>query len=321
MKVIIDKNIPFISGMIEPYADVEYLSDDLIIAERIKDADALFIRTTVKCDRQLLAGSKVCFIATATIGTDHIDLDYCSKHDIHVVSAPGCNAQAVCDYVSEAIDELEREGKKINTIGVVGVGHVGSLVAKMAESRGKRVILNDPPKGIGVSLDELLRQSDVVSFHAPLTYSGDFATYHLCGVEQLALCRPDAVIINAARGGIVDETALMDSGLRCVIDCWEGEPRIKRKLLASSQTELASFHIAGYSIEGKQKASEQCIRAFYEYFDLSSCECTKNVVSLQSNSVYVDKGDSASGWLRRVTEQLKAEPDNFIKLRKQYKLR
>ena len=321
MKVIIDKNIPFISGMIEPYAEVEYLSDELINAERVKGADALIIRTTVKCDEQLLAGSKVRFIATATIGTDHIDVDYCSKHDIHVVSAPGCNAQAVCDYVSEAIDELERTGREIKTIGVVGVGHVGELVAKMAERRGKRVVLNDPPKGIGVRLDELLQQSDVVSFHTPLTYSGEFSTYHLCGAEQLALCRPDTVIINAARGGIVDEEALVESGLPCVIDCWEGEPQINKKLLESSQTKLASFHIAGYSIEGKRNASEQCIRAFYEYFGLSSCKCTKNVVSLQSDSVNAEKGDSASGWLRRVTEQLKAAPDNYSKLRKQYKLR
>ena len=316
MRIIVDKDIPFVQGVMEPFAQVSYLSPDQITAHTVRDADALFIRTRTKVDASLLAGSKVRFVATATIGFDHIDQDYCQQNAIHWVSCPGCNAQAVCDYVEEAIASLNA-GKTDLTVGVVGYGHVGKLVAAMAASKGYKVFLSDPPLGIGMSLEELAPLCDVITFHTPLTHDGEYATYHLCNEDILRSCRTDALIINAARGGVVDEQALItrlstpNCKLKTVIDCWENEPDIHTRLL--QLVDLASFHIAGYSIEGKMNASQMCLSAFCEFFSLPILSINKKAVPLQ--------GDSEKGWIQRITDALKSQPEAFEQLRKQYKLR
>lgn len=330
MKVLVDKYIPFLSGILEPYAEVGYLGEDEFTHERIKDADALIIRTTVHCDRILLEGTSVRFIATATIGFDHIDTSYCISHGVHVCSCPGCNAEAVCDYVEEAVREylislsglrsLSKLSKNF-TLGVVGVGHVGALVARMAEKKGFRVLLNDPPKRIGVSLRELAEQSDIITFHTPLNREGAYPTYHLCDEALLRCCCPHALIINAARGGVVDEKALLQSGHPYVIDCWEGEPAIDNQVLLSEQALLTSYHIAGYSVEGKKRASAMCITAFGDFFGIESLKNGEKVVSLHPDTKNMLHGDNAQGWLRRVSDSLKAHPEAFTQLRKQYKLR
>jgi erythronate-4-phosphate dehydrogenase len=256
------------------------------------------------------------FVATATIGFDHIDQDYCQEASVYWVSCPGCNAQAVCDYVDEAISSI-KPNKDDLTIGVVGYGHVGKLVALMAQRRGYKVLLSDPPLGVGMSLEELVPNCDVITFHTPLTYEGEYATYHLCDAKILQLCKPDVLLINAARGGIIDEHALLsrltsfDSQLSTAIDCWEGEPNLNLDLLKN--VDLASFHIAGYSIQGKMNASEVCLRAFCEFFSLPILSINKKALPLQ--------GDSDSGWLLRISDQLKAQPEHFEQLRKQYRLR
>ena len=255
-------------------------------------------------------------MATATIGYDHIDQDYCREAGIQWVSCPGCNAQAVCDYVEEAVSSIKSDESAL-TIGIIGYGHVGKLVARMANRNGYRVLLSDPPLGIGLSLQEIASQSDVLTFHTPLTYDSKHPTYHLCNADILRLCKPNALIINAARGGVVDEQALIDKlkgeneKVQAVIDCWENEPQLNHELL--KMVNLASFHIAGYSIEGKMRASEMCLRAFCEFFSLPILSINKKVVPLH--------GDSAPGWLCRTSDQLKAQPENFEQLRKQYKLR
>lgn len=321
MKVLIDKYIPFIKGVLEQYADVEYLCDDEFTAARVKGADALIIRTTVRCGESLLAGSSVRFIATATIGTDHIDTEYCNSHDISVFSCPGCNAQAVCDYVEEALREWKEAGHEIRTVGVVGVGNVGSRVIKMEEGCGYKVVVNDAPKGMGVPLSELVGQCDVITVHTPLTREGDYATYHLIDEGILGRCKSGALIINAARGGVVDEKALLRSGRPYVIDCWEGEPHIDREVIGAEQCFLASYHIAGYSLKGKKRASEMCIDAIMSFLGVNSCGSGKKLVSLQAELCGVESGDSARGWLRRVSERLKRCPERFMELRKQYKFR
>ena len=316
MLIIIDKGIPFLDGVFGSDIEVLHLAPEDITADVVREADALFVRTRTRIDKELLAGSKVRFVATATIGFDHIDQDYFREAGIHWVSCPGCNAQAVCDYVEEAIFSI-KSGESALTIGIVGYGHVGKLVAQMAERNGYRVLLSDPPLGIGMSLKELAPQCDVLTFHTPLTHEGKHATYHLCNADILPLCKHNTLIINAARGGVVDEQALMDNlkgengKVQAVIDCWENEPQLNHELL--ELVDLASFHIAGYSIQGKMNASEMCLRAFCEFFSLPILSINKKVVPLQ--------GDSAPGWLKRISNQLKATPEHFEQLRKQYKLR
>lgn len=315
MTVLIDKYIPFLAGVLDPYANVTFLAPEEFTPERVKDADVLFIRTRTRCDAKLLQGSRVRFIATATIGFDHIDTAYCLSHNIHYVSCPGCNAQAVCDYMEEAIRTLGLLHSGI-TLGIVGVGHVGSLVTQMATSYGMNILLNDPPRGIGVSLDELARHSDIITFHTPLSSDGTHPTHHLCNQDLMQLMHPNTVVINAARGGIVDERALLNSGHPYVIDCWEGEPNLNLDVLLSPSCRLASFHVAGYSVQGKMNASQMCLNAFSEYFHLPALKIQNNFVPLSAES-----GDNAPGWLTRITSDLKANPHNFEQLRKQYKLR
>ena len=272
----------------------------------------------------MLHGSQVRFVATATIGFDHIDQDYCREAGIHWISCPGCNAQAVCDYVEEAIASFNSSPSRGRsgggfTIGIIGYGHVGKLVAQMAERKGYKVLLSDPPLGIGMSLNELAPLCDVLTFHTPLTHKGEHPTYHLCNADILRLCKPNALIINAARGGVIDEQALLSTlntqhstlNYKVAIDCWENEPLLNQALL--EKVDLASFHIAGYSIEGKMRASEMCLQAFCEFFSLPILSINKKLVPLQ--------GDSAPGWLQRISNQLKAAPEHFEQLRKQYKLR
>ena len=337
MLVIIDKGIPFLKGVFPSEINAIYLSPEEITSESVRNADALFIRTRTQINKGLLEGSKVCFVATATIGFDHIDQEYCRQAGIHWVSCPGCNAQAVCDYVEEAIatysaaSDSPQSGRPAGgtpsysspcerpILGIVGYGHVGKLVAQMAERRGYKVLLSDPPLGIGMSLEELAPQCDVLTFHTPLTREGEYPTYHLCDVNILRLCKPGTLIINAARGGIIDEQALLSTlntqhstfNIKTAIDCWENEPNLNKELL--KHVDLASFHIAGYSIQGKMNASEMCLRAFCEFFSLPILSINKKVVPLQ--------GDSEPGWLKRISAQLKASPEHFEQLRKQYKLR
>ena len=316
MQVIIDKGIPFLEGVFPSEIEVMFLSPEEITAESVRKADALFVRTRTRVNKELLHGSQVRFVATATIGFDHIDQNYCREAGIRWVSCPGCNAQAVCDYVEEAISSIKSDKTDL-TIGIIGYGHVGKLVAQMVQKSGYRMLLSDPPLGIGYSLKEIAPQCDVLTFHTPLTYDGEYPTYHLCNANILHLCKPNTLIINAARGGVIDEYALyaqlstINCQLSTAIDCWENEPQLNQALL--EKVDLASFHIAGYSIQGKMNASEMCLRAFCEFFSLPILSINKKLVPLQ--------GDSEPGWLKRITDQLKAEPEHFEQLRKQYKLR
>ena len=311
MKVVIDKYIPFLAEALRAQdVEVATLAPEEITRATVADSQALFVRTRTQVDSALLHGTRVRFVATATIGTDHLDIPYLEQQGIAWASAPGCNAQAVCDYVEEAISQFEN-GK---TLGLVGCGHVGSKVKAMAERRGMRVLVSDPPKGMHLPLEQLAAEADVITFHTPLTRTGAFPTYHLCDAAFLSHCRAGTLIINAARGGVVDEEALLQSGLPCAIDTWEGEPDLNRDLLRHAW--LASYHIAGYSLEGKINASQMVLDAFCRFFQREACISDKKAVTLHAHS-----GDSEPGWVLRITEQLKAQPDGFERLRKSYALR
>ena len=310
MRIVCDAHIPFLLEAVQKaWPQVEYipLKPEEIDASAVKDADVLVVRTRTKVNETLLADSNVQLVCTATIGYDHIDTAYCESQGIRWMSCPGCNAQAVCDYIEEALQETQAQG----TIGIVGVGHVGSLVAKMAERRGMKVLLNDPPKGIGVSLDFIAQNSDIITFHVPL----DKTTYHLCDDTFLNKCKPDAFIINAARGGVVDEQALLCSGHPFILDTWENEPNIHPEILAKAL--LASMHIAGYSVAGKRNASQMCLNAIAELFNLQKIDISKS----RGLDISKQKGDTAPGWISRISDQLKADPTAFEALRKAYPLR
>ena len=310
MRIVCDAYIPFLLEAVQkawPQVEIIPLKPEEIDASAVKDADVLVVRTRTKVNETLLADSNVQLVCTATIGYDHIDTAYCESQGIRWMSCPGCNAQAVCDYIEEALQETQAQG----TIGIVGVGHVGSLVAKMAERRGMKVLLNDPPKGIGVSLDFIAQNSDIITFHVPL----DKTTYHLCDDTFLNKCKPDAFIINAARGGVVDEQALLRSGHPFILDTWENEPNIHPEILAKAL--LASMHIAGYSVAGKRNASQMCLNAIAELFNLQKIDISKS----RGLDISKQKGDTASGWISRISDQLKADPTAFEALRKAYPLR
>ena len=287
------------------------MESEQIDAQAVRDADVLIVRTRTKINEALLAGSKVQLVCTATIGFDHIDTAYCEAHGIRWMSCPGCNAQAVCDYIEEALEEVRSDSLEVRVLGIVGVGHVGSKVAKMAESKGYEVLLNDPPKKIGVSLDFIAQKCDIITFHVPL----DASTYHLCDAAFLSQCKPGALIINASRGRVVDEQALLASGHPFILDTWENEPHINPEVLAKAR--LASMHIAGYSVEGKRNASQMCLDAVAEEFGLKPIDITE----LRYDVITTKKGDSAPGWLNRISDSLKAQPTAFEALRTTYPLR
>ena len=317
MKILIDRHIPFIEGIIEPYAEVQYLEPEEFTPTKVRDATALIIRTRTRCDASLLEGSAVRFIATATIGHDHIDKAYCATRGISWTNAPGCNAQGVCDYIEAAVDKIETTlpaSATPPTIGVVGVGNVGSKVVEMAQRRGYRVVVSDPPKGMGISLELLVRQADIITFHTPLTREGQFATYHLCDAHLLSLCKPQACIINAARGGVVDEKAALDSsnaGKTYVIDTWEGEPHINTDMLRRCL--IGTYHIAGYTVQGKVNATNMCLAALSVFLGIEQLAIPQHDIPLPTKQPH--------DWLEHIDRQLRLSPADFEHLREKYQLR
>lgn len=328
MKIIIEKNIPFIKGLLDNIAEVSYLSPEEINAETMRDADALITRTRTRCNASLLEGSKCSFIATATIGTDHIDLDYCRSRGITVKNAPGCNAPAVAQYVMASIAAVRGCGNDF-TLGVVGAGHVGSIIVDWARSMGIRTLVCDPPRvekegaeGF-CTMDEIARECDVITFHTPMTREGKYPTFHLLDHEFTAKLKRKPLIINSARGPVTDTAALLD-GLRdgkigyAAIDCWEGEPGISRELLEKAV--IATPHIAGYSREGKIRATRMALDALTSHFGLPEVEMKERVPSGAATEVtfcsVAESYDPLSD-----TAGLKSAPETFEQLRNTYNYR
>ncbi len=322
MKIVVENRIPYIQGILEAVAQVKYLPASDITAQAVRDADVLLVRTRTRCDAALLAGSRVRFIGSATIGTDHIDLDWCRDHGITVCNAPGCNAPAVAQWVMAAIGLwMQRSGIDTAhglTLGVIGVGHVGSIVARWAQQLGFNVLLNDPPLGIGVPLDELLSRSDIVTVHTPLTNGGQWPTWHLLGETPLRQMKNCRLLLNAARGGIIDEAALQDWQGDLAIDCWEGEPTLNPDVLRRAI--VATPHIAGYSIEGKQRGTAMMIEALNRHYGwhlpvphIAAPAQGADGVTLDAIMTSFDPGP--------LTAQLQSHPDQFESLRNTYHLR
>jgi len=272
MKIVCDNKIPFLKGVLEPFADVVYLPGSQTDAELVRDADALVTRTRTICNQALLEGSSVRAIATATIGYDHIDTSWCEAHGIRWSNAPGCNSWSVKQYVGSVLAVLARKyglDFSVMTLGVVGVGNVGSKVAQLGRALGMNVLLNDPPReriegsDAFVSLDDLLEKSDIVTIHVPLIKEGRDATYHLFDAWRFAVMHRDCILINSSRGPVVDnqalKVALKEHLLKAaVLDVWEGEPSPDAELV--SLLDLSTPHIAGYSADGKANGTTMSVR-------------------------------------------------------------
>ena len=343
MRVVVDENIPYLQTPLRRVAEVTALPAEAITAEAVREADALIVRTRTRCDASLLAGSHVRFIATATIGYDHIDTVWCDAHGIRWVNAPGCNASSVCQYVECALRLLADEGVITlsgSTMGIVGLGHVGSRVKIMAERLGLRTLCCDPPlaeersKGqqtnkstsrlvdriqrvdlsacCFVDLQTLAAESDILTFHVPLTKDGPYPTWHMADAAFFASLRRNPLFINTSRGPVAETAALcaaFQSGQirQAVIDVWEGEPDINLDLLCLAR--ITTPHIAGYSADGKARASQMVLDAFAEFYGLSPLSAETPPPAATPYDIDAD------------SRRLKASPSTFEYQRNHYPLR
>lgn len=327
-KIIIDDCIPYAKGLLEAHASVSYLPCEQFSPATIADADALLVRTRLRCDSALLADSHVRFIGTASIGFDHIDLDYCRAAGITVANAPGCNAPAVAQYVFAAIARFHAQVEGL-TLGVVGVGNVGSIVARWAQGMGMRVLRCDPPRAERegsdgfASLEQVAREADIVTFHTPLTRTGAHPSLHLADEQFFAALQRRPLIINAARGGVVDEAAALRALERgaishLVVDCWEGEPRLNPAVLAAAA--IATPHIAGYSLDGKIRATQMSVDALCRSLGLPAVTVDAPTPAVTPEAIPL--ADVAASYdIMADDAALRRDPASFEPLRNYYHLR
>ncbi len=295
--LIIDDHIPFIKGVLEPYARVVYVKGGVITHDLAREADGVIIRTRTNCDARLLKGTNIKFIATATIGYDHIDTDFCRLNGIAWHHAPGCNASSVSQYIASVLASLSQShnfsmhGKRI---GIIGVGHVGTRVARLAKTLGMIPLLNDPPRartegpGGFVTLEEILETADIITFHVPLNFDGPDRTHHLAGKDFFRKLKKKPFLINTSRGAVV-ETGSVKQAVRqglisgYIADVWEDEPLIDIELL--QLTEIATPHIAGYSVEGKANGTAACVRAASRFFGFGLNDWYPQLLPLPANPI------------------------------------
>lgn len=338
MKIIADTNIPFLKGVLEPYAQVEYLDGRTIDRSVLMDADALIIRTRTKCNEETLGGTRVQMIASATIGTDHIDLPWCKSHGIEVQNAEGCNAGGVADYVFSALYGIaSRRAIKLDgaTIGIVGVGNVGKKVEQMALKLGFRVLRCDPPRARSegpegfVSLNDLLAESQIVTLHVPL----DETTRGMADEAFFMRLRPGAIFINASRGEVVDESALLRACPKLgalVLDTWCNEPEVNPTLIEAC--DIATPHIAGYSYQGKQNGSAMAVQAVARHFGIEALKDFKPVTEDENlKPVGIHLEGKSQGEIAAILQYnypiftddflFRSHPDSFEKLRSEYHYR
>ncbi|MGF6329751.1 erythronate-4-phosphate dehydrogenase [Pseudomonas sp. BS3782 TE3695] len=272
MLIVADENIPLLDAFFAGFGEIRRVPGRAIDRATVEQADVLLVRSVTNVNRALLEGSKVRFVGTCTIGTDHLDLDYFQQAGITWSSAPGCNARGVVDYVLGSLLTLaEIEGADLaqRTYGVVGAGEVGGRLVKVLQGLGWNVMVCDPPRqaaegGDYVSLEQIIEQCDVISLHTPLDKQGPQATWHLFDKDRLNQLKPGTWLINASRGPVIDNAALRHvllerEDLQAVLDVWEGEPEVDVAL--AELCVLATPHIAGYSLDGRQRGTAQIYQA------------------------------------------------------------
>ncbi|MCK4981677.1 MAG: 4-phosphoerythronate dehydrogenase [Victivallaceae bacterium] len=344
MKIIADDKIPFLKGVLESRAEVVYLPGAKVTPADVKDADAIITRTRTKCNEKLLSGSTVKFIAAATIGFDHIDTGWVEANGIEWTNAPACNSSSVAQYISSVLlnlackYEISLRGK---TLGVAGVGNVGSKVAKVGEALGMRVLLNDPPRadkeGTDAFVDfaQVVAESDFITMHVPLDKNGKYPTYHLGNSELFKAMKDSAFYINSSRGGVCDNPALKEALKRqdvagAVLDVWENEPDLDLELL--DLVEFGTPHIAGYSTDGKANGTAMSVNALSEFFGLDFADWYPADVPVPKNNSLRISGEgsfeekmlaavSLSYNIKDDSDRLRNSPETFEKQRGDYPLR
>ncbi|WP_462316894.1 4-phosphoerythronate dehydrogenase [Marinilabilia sp.] len=344
MLIVADDKIPFLKGALEPYAQVVYLPGASIGPADVKNADGLIVRTRTIVNQELLQDSKVKAVVSATIGTDHMDIPWLEANQIAWSNAPGCNSGSVKQYIASVFSVLEQNYYPLRgkTLGIVGVGNVGSKVAKVGEAFGMKVLLNDPPRkekepGFeSVDLNVLLQMSDVVTFHVPLTREGKYPTWYLLNDTTLLMMKRGSVLINSSRGEVVEERVLkkgLSSELikHAVLDVWEHEPDISLEL--QERLMIGTPHIAGYSVDGKANGTTAAVRFMSQQFGLGIDNWSASELP-----VFEDMSLSASGVYDRLnlelaklvvstydvttdSQRLKASPQDFESLRGNYPVR
>ncbi|MCL6271029.1 4-phosphoerythronate dehydrogenase PdxB [Sansalvadorimonas sp. 2012CJ34-2] len=279
MKIVADENIPLLETFFRDFlgenGELYTCHGRNMTPEDVADADMLLVRSITQVNEKLLAGSQVRFVATATSGTDHVDKKWLKNNNIGFSSAAGCNADAVVDYVLAALDNMTDEhGIQLQerTVGIVGYGQVGSRLYDRLKALGVTCLVCDPFKevpGGGITMDDLVNWSDIISFHTPLTDSGPHPTFHILDQDRLQRLRPGTILVNAGRGGVVDNNALKQrlqeqNDIIAVLDVWEGEPELDPELL--DLVAIGTPHIAGYSVDGKVRGTAMIYQAACKYF-------------------------------------------------------
>lgn len=342
LRILADAHIPYLRGVAEQLGEVEYLPGNQFTREAIRDKDALIVRTVTHFGEEILTGSSVQLICSATIGYDHIDTAWCDNNNVAWRTAPGCNAASVEQYITSSLLLLAHKHRfnlQAMTIGIVGVGNVGSKVAAACRKLGMRVLLNDPPreeregKGLFTDLDTIRREAHFITFHTPLTRTGKHATHHLAGEPFYDNLPMKPFIFNAARGGVTCNRsltrALQQGTVRgAVIDCWENEPNISGELL--QLVDIATPHIAGYSADGKWTATKMSIENLIQHFAL---DVTPHYAAIPApEQPLIDLKDvppeaqlAHAVWHTyqplQETSALKVSPQQFYRFRSEYPLR
>lgn len=338
MKIVVDKTIAFIEGVFEPYAEVVYKEGPSICREDIIDADALLIRTRTRCDAELLEGTSVKIIATCTVGMDNIDADYCREKGIFLSNAAGCNSGAVSNYVFSALyGSAARKCIQLGgaSLGIIGLGASGQRVEEMGKKLGFRILRNDPKKAQEEwytkfdSIDTILAEADIITLHVPLTNE----TKNMVNEEFLSKMKPGAILINTSNGDIVDEEALIHAASKLgaiIIDTWQNEPNVNRTLLELA--DIATPHISGYTLQGKQIATSMGVRTIARFFSISELYDyfpTTEIVEYQS--VKLDLTGKTQGEITSIIQYnypiftddfiFRMEPERFVELRSNYRYR
>ena len=349
MKIIVDENIAFGKEAFEQFGEVVLISGRDISNAHLKDSDALIVRSITNVNQELLNGTKIKFVGTATIGTDHIDVDYLEKSNIAFASAAGSNSHAVTEYVFSAITHLVNKHKiKLEdlSIGVIGYGNIGTKVCAVAEALGLRVLKNDPPveRKTGrkdfYKLEEAL-SCDIVTLHVPLNNGGADNTYHMLNDKNISLINERTILINSSRGPVIDnkvlkEKLLIKKDILTVLDVWEKEPDYDAELM--NLVELATPHIAGYSFEGKVNGTVMVYKALCEFLNvLPTWKPELPVVS--NNQIDIDGNETTEKMLSNIFNKsykisdddkllregsllpVKEKSNHFDSLRKNYRFR
>lgn len=344
LHIVIDDAIPFIRGVLEPFFQVTYLAGGEITSQDLKDVSALIVRTRTQCNRELLENTPVRFVATATVGTDHLDLVYLEENQIQWMNAAGCNSNSVCQYVLSAIFEILLQTKKTfkeTTLGIVGAGAIGSRLHHLARALQIPCLLCDPPLAVQkpnsqfLTLEEVLSKSDIVSLHVPLTADGPYPTYHQIADAEIRKMRSGAFLINTSRGPVVDNEALSyhlkeKTIAGAVLDVWEEEPNLNLTLL--EQVLIGTPHIAGYSLDGKANATIQVVRALAHYFKIDELKAFQLKLDPPENSpinAELEKSEfdllclvyTQTYGINRDSSLLKSSPAQFEDFRKHYPIR